>query len=141
FQATKGLGLEVPGEVNFEQLERNSPEFVQGLRDNHDVFQGHDYWKTYMLRISEMWLAPLTFSAEDLKSIVDPALILVGDRDGLVLPVEQAVEMYRMIPHAELAIVPDSDHSFPWVKPELFTQLVMEFLLRHGADSLAGGPA
>jgi pimeloyl-ACP methyl ester carboxylesterase len=138
FQATRKLGMEGPGSVNFEQLERDSPDFVQGLRESHDVFQEHDYWKTYMIQISEMWLAPLSYSAEDLKKIVEPALILVGDRDGLVLTVEQAVESYQMIPQAELAIVPGADHGFPWSKPELFTQLVLDFLLRQSVRSQEG---
>jgi len=135
YPATQSLGMEAPGSVNFERLERDMPEFVQGLRDSHDVFQGHDYWKSYMLQISKMWLAPLNYSAEDLKRIGEPALILVGDRDDFVLMAEQAVELYRMIPRAELAMVPGSNHYFPWAKPELFTQLVLDFLLRQSPQS------
>jgi pimeloyl-ACP methyl ester carboxylesterase len=40
----------------------------------------------------------------DIKSIKAPALIIAGDHD--VLTPEHAVEMYRQIPHAQLAIFP-----------------------------------
>ena len=44
------------------------------------------------------------WKAEDLQAIKAPALIIVGDQD-VVLP-EHAVEMYRLIPDCELAIIP-----------------------------------
>ena len=43
-------------------------------------------------------------SEADIKSIQAPALIVCGDKD-VVLP-EHAVEMYRLIPHAQLSIFP-----------------------------------
>jgi pimeloyl-ACP methyl ester carboxylesterase len=47
--------------------------------------------------------------ASSLKSIAAPALVLTGDAD-VVLP-EHAVEMYRLLPHAQLAILPGTDHA------------------------------
>jgi pimeloyl-ACP methyl ester carboxylesterase len=135
FQFVKAFGMEGPGVVDFEQLERGAPWAVPMMRANHDEFQGHDYWKTYVTQLSKMWLAPLNYSSGELEKIGEPCLILVGDRDNLALPAEQAVELYRMIPHAELAIVPGADHGYPESKPELFTQLVLDFLLRQSVRS------
>jgi pimeloyl-ACP methyl ester carboxylesterase len=45
---------------------------------------------------------------EQIRSIAAPTLIMTGDGD-LVRP-EHAVEMFRMLPHAQLAILPGTDH-------------------------------
>jgi pimeloyl-ACP methyl ester carboxylesterase len=73
---------------------------------------------------------------EEIGFIQAPALIVIGDRD-LPTP-EHAVEMYRRIPNARLAIIPGNHGSFmgeamspdPNSKvPELFVGLVDEFLM------------
>ena len=46
--------------------------------------------------------------ADAIKSIQAPALIMIGDRD--VVRPEHALEMYRLMPQAQLAILPNSDH-------------------------------
>jgi pimeloyl-ACP methyl ester carboxylesterase len=46
--------------------------------------------------------------AESLRGIEAPALILNGDRD--VVRPEHALEMFRLMPHAEVAILPATDH-------------------------------
>ena len=59
---------------------------------------------------------------------------VVGDRDQMV-SVEEAVEMYRFIRGAELVILPNSDHSLPQTRAEMFTTVVSDFLLRHSAQN------
>jgi pimeloyl-ACP methyl ester carboxylesterase len=135
FSLIKELGMESPGVVNVEQFERAHPDLVQLLLAHQDAYQGHDYWKTYLRQLSKMWLAPLHYTDEDLKKIGEPTLILAGDRDDVFVSVEQAVDMYRMIPKAELAIAPGADHFVAWSKFELFTQLIMDFLLRQSLGS------
>jgi pimeloyl-ACP methyl ester carboxylesterase len=46
---------------------------------------------------------------EDLRSIDAPTMIMVADGD-IVRP-EHAVEMFRLLPHARLAVLPGTDHS------------------------------
>jgi hypothetical protein len=110
--------------VNFEQLERQDPDIGRRLRERHDVYQGQDYWKSYIVRMSHLWSAPLHYTDEEMMAIRDPVLILAGDRDDWA-PIEQAVHMYRTIPQAELAIAPGADHGL-YKKIELFTTLVLE---------------
>lgn len=45
---------------------------------------------------------------EDIKSIKAPTLVMIGDGD-IVRP-EHAVQMFRLLPHAQLAVLPGSDH-------------------------------
>jgi pimeloyl-ACP methyl ester carboxylesterase len=126
----KDLGMDGPGDVDLDRVEREHPGFVNRLRAQQDRFQGADYWKTYLPQLSHMWLGPLPFTPADFQQFDAPALIIVGDRDDAILPVEDAVALYRLIPQAELAIVPGVNHLLPWAKPELFTQLTLDFLLR-----------
>jgi pimeloyl-ACP methyl ester carboxylesterase len=45
---------------------------------------------------------------EDIQSIDAPTLVMIGDAD-IVRP-EHAVEMFRLLPHAQLAVFPGTDH-------------------------------
>jgi pimeloyl-ACP methyl ester carboxylesterase len=48
------------------------------------------------------------WQAEDIQSISAPTLIMIADAD-IVRP-EHAVEMFRLLPHAQLAVLPCTDH-------------------------------
>lgn len=129
------LGMEAPGRVSYEKTEKALPQFVEVLRNIHEP--GPDYWKELLQQISVMWWTPLGYQAADFERIKIPTLILVGDRDAMI-PVEEAVEMYRLIPRAELAIAANADHGFPYTDPDTFTALVLGFLLRHSQTKEAG---
>ena len=77
----------------------------------------------------------MTYTAEDFAAVVAPTLLLVGDRDELV-PIEDAVEMYRQLPRAELAVIRDADHgSFFSAKATTFESLILDFLRRTSSSS------
>ncbi len=120
--------------VDIEAMERDEPEWVESLKVDHVSPDDSNKWKTLLEQITPLWLTPLDYTLADLRKITTPTLILAGDRDGGV-PVEQAVEMYRTIPNADLAILPHADHgSAGWVGDgpnPLFTEAVVAFCLRH----------
>lgn len=124
------FGMEQPGVVDLIRVEREHPDLVARLREQFDRFQGKDYWKTYLQQLSTLWLTPLNYTSAELQQISVPTLILVGDRDDSILPIEQAAELYRMLPNAELAILPGKNHVMPWTNAELFVQIIVDFLLR-----------
>jgi pimeloyl-ACP methyl ester carboxylesterase len=82
-----------------------------------------------------LW-APLEYTAEDFQKVTEPTLILLGDRDELN-PLEQSVEMYQLIPHAELGIVPNATHGSAIFsdRSTLAVDIVLDFLLRHSAQT------
>jgi len=125
------FGVDGPGSLEPERAERNLPDFVKLARDHQDVFQGEGYWKTLVRNSSYMWLQPLNYSVEDLHKIMDPVLLVAGDRDSIFMPIEDAVHLYRSISGAELAVAPGCDHMFPFSNMDMFTNLTMDFLLRH----------
>ena len=133
-QSLRDWGFEGPGEVNFDQIERATPEYVEMLRESHSP-QGEEYWKELLTGISTMWFTPLNYTDQDFRKISAAMLILIGDRDQFI-PVEDAFTMYRLIPNAELAVVPNADHSFPRTSVDMFAGTVLEFLKRHNSGTL-----
>lgn len=133
FEAVRAL-LGIAGEeVDPGKLEREQPDLVAYLREAHGHVYGPGYWKTYVKQIASLWLTPLLYTSEDLGAITDPVLLLVGDRDGV--STEGSVELFRLLPDAELAVVPASDHGFIEAKAGLFDALALDFLVRHRNDS------
>jgi pimeloyl-ACP methyl ester carboxylesterase len=124
----KALGFEKPGTVNIERIQRENPELVTLLQTEHVQSDDPDYWKTLLKQYSVLWWTPLNYTAEDFHKIVEPTHILQNDRDEFV-ELEQAIEMYRLIPNAELSILPNSKHSSPNMK--LLPNTVIDFFLRH----------
>jgi pimeloyl-ACP methyl ester carboxylesterase len=130
-EATRDLlGIAEGEEVDPERLEREQPDFVGYLREAHGHVYGPEYWKTYIRQIASLWLTPLRYTSQDLGAVTDPVLILSGDRDEGV-SAEESVELFRLLPNAELAIAPGSDHRFIEAKVDLFDALALDFLLRH----------
>jgi pimeloyl-ACP methyl ester carboxylesterase len=116
-QAIIGIGMEGPGQINLDMLKSVFSEWHDGIAE-----------QARQLSVP-FWTEP-NFSPAEFARMTAPTLILLGDRDQAI-PVEQAVEMYRQLPNAELAIVPGADHFFSGVGMEAFNHAVLEFLSRH----------
>jgi pimeloyl-ACP methyl ester carboxylesterase len=66
------------------------------------------------------------WAPDEIRSIQAPTLILLGDRD-IVRP-EHAVEMFRLLPHAQLAVLPSTDHMQIVNRADWLLPLVESFL-------------
>lgn len=73
-------------------------------------------WPVLITKIKNLDLHFKGYSAEEVKSIKAQALVIAGDRD--VVRPEHSVEMYRLIPNAQLAIIPAGDHFMLWSSPD-----------------------
>jgi len=114
-------------EVDTELLAGSHPDWAAWL----DQIYGPRRWKPLLVALKKMWTTALTYTPEDFAQVAAPVLVFVGDRDELV-PVEQAVEMHRLLPNAELAVVPNADHGeFFFAKVPAFQSIILDFLLRH----------
>jgi pimeloyl-ACP methyl ester carboxylesterase len=123
------LGDEQSPDVDTEQFERDNPGFAKMLQQLH----GPDRWKTLLKQVKPLWNATLNYTPDDFARVAAPTLVLLGDRDGFV-PVEEALSMYRLLPNAELAVLPASEHSdfiFSPAKVALLQPLILDFLQRH----------
>jgi pimeloyl-ACP methyl ester carboxylesterase len=128
----KTAGFEKKGTVNFEHLQLKEPDWVSLLETEHVRVGDPNYWKTLLKQISTMWWTPLDYAAKDFEKITEPMLILIGDRDGVV-ELEQAVQMYQLIPTAELAVLPNATHMSSIT--DLSINIVLNFLLRHSTPA------
>jgi len=66
------------------------------------------------------------WTTQDICSINAPTLVIAGDAD-IVRP-EHAVEMFRLLPHARLAILPNTDHMQIMTRSDLQVPMIEEFL-------------
>ncbi|MFL5680409.1 MAG: alpha/beta fold hydrolase [Chloroflexota bacterium] len=71
--------------------------------------------------------------ADELTSIDVPVLIVQGDRDGF-FPVEVPLSLYRLLPNAELCVLPNTNHEPPNERPEWFNAIAVDFLDRRYRD-------
>ena len=132
-QPFREIGFVGPGEINFNQYENALPEWVEILRAVHS-HQGAEYWKELLTGISSLWMTPFNYT-DDLAKILDPTLIIIGDRDQFI-PVEEAVLMYRLIPNAELVVLPNADHSLSRTRVKEFSETALEFIKRQSTANL-----
>jgi pimeloyl-ACP methyl ester carboxylesterase len=97
------------------------------LKDHYDrVAPDPKQWPVLVAKVKKMGLEFKGFARQDVKAIKAPVLITLGDRDG-VRP-EHAVEMFRLIPNAQLVIFPGADHFLLFQDPEKLLTTVAAFL-------------
>jgi pimeloyl-ACP methyl ester carboxylesterase len=119
--------------VDLEAVEAVLGDYVHDLRRMHAPVYGEGYLQEFLNQSKALWLTQHDYTAVDLQRIAVPMLILLGDRDESIT-VEEAVEMYRMIPAAELAIVPATNHSGAG-DSKVVTGIVLDFLKRHSPST------
>jgi pimeloyl-ACP methyl ester carboxylesterase len=115
--------------ATLEWLGKAQPEdWPRDLREAYERLSpdGPSHWPIVVRRIVEMFRREPNFTTEQLSRISAPTLLIIGDHD-MVRP-EHAVEMFRLIPGAQLCVVPRAGHGVPAERPELWTETVLRFL-------------
>jgi pimeloyl-ACP methyl ester carboxylesterase len=107
-----------PNEV--EQTIRMRKQAEEMLEKN-DTTQD---WYLMKQRFSLMELQP-NITAEDLRKIEAPVLVLSSDRD--LIQEEHTLFIYRNIPKANLCIFPGESHWMTTTNPELFNSTVAKY--------------
>lgn len=67
------------------------------------------------------------FSDDELRSIDSPTLVLWGEYDR-IFPKNHGERAARLVPGADLEVLPDAGHVCFWDQPELANQLLVDFL-------------
>jgi pimeloyl-ACP methyl ester carboxylesterase len=83
-------------------------------------------WPTLFDKACNSLIAWKGFSPDQLKAIKVPVLIACGDHD--LIPVERCAEWSRMIPNAQLVVIPDSSHFVLFSEPEKLLPTLATFL-------------
>ena len=114
-----------PLTTQFDRPPTADSRYIRFQRENYKrVAPDPDYWPHVFDKLGKMqWEG---FSDEELASIKAPLLIALGDRD--FVRVGHAVETVELIPHAELAVIPDAGHFTLFSEPERVIPVVKHFL-------------
>jgi pimeloyl-ACP methyl ester carboxylesterase len=103
-----------------------SREFAFQRASYKRVAPDPDYWPRIWEKVASfVWEG---FSNEELASITAPVLIALGDRDFVCL--EHAVDTLRLIPNAELAVIPDAGHFVLTSEQERVIPIIKHFLVK-----------
>jgi pimeloyl-ACP methyl ester carboxylesterase len=98
---------------------------------------GPGHFKVLAEKLYRMHSEEPTLTVADLAGYPGPALVMVGDDDDEI-PMEHTLALRQGLPRSQLAVVPGCGHGLFAEKPELCTQIVVEFLTE---DTDAGDPA
>jgi pimeloyl-ACP methyl ester carboxylesterase len=110
---------------NLQSVARSLPPWF--LPDYAKVSpDGPNHWMELLAKCYTMWIQPIVIEPTDLKTIATPVLVMAGDHD--FTSVEENAEIFRTLPHAQLFIVPDSNHGTFKARPDLVNLAMREFL-------------
>jgi pimeloyl-ACP methyl ester carboxylesterase len=114
-----------PETTHYDNTPTAETRDIQFQREGYKkVAPDPDYWtKIYEKVRGIQWKG---FSEEELASIKAPILIVQGDHDFVRL--EHSVEIAKLIPHAELAVIPDASHFALSSEQERVIPIVKHFL-------------
>jgi pimeloyl-ACP methyl ester carboxylesterase len=121
-------GIRGPGDIDHAALAATWGDFYRALPKLHGPGQAPEHWRSLLDQISALWTGVPTYTAAQLSTIREPALVICGDRDDLGAT-ESAPLLLAVLPKGELGIIPDADHGA--VDRPLFWEIVRDFLARH----------
>jgi pimeloyl-ACP methyl ester carboxylesterase len=106
-------------------LDGDPPDF---LRESYAELSpdGVDHYPVMVAKLAAMHAEEPTLTPRDLRRLGVRTLVLIGDDDEVRF--EHAIEMFRSIPNAELAVVPGTSHGLLVEKPELCNLIIEQFL-------------
>jgi pimeloyl-ACP methyl ester carboxylesterase len=87
-------------------VERDSPQFVS---DRKKLMPQPERWLEFNEKLNAMWAGPVYVTDEQIQSIKVPTLIVAGDHDPYN-QIPKFVELFRLLPQGELAIIPGCGH-------------------------------
>ena len=96
---------------------------------------GIGHYDVIVAKLAAMHAHEPAVTRDDLGGITCRTLVMVADDDEVRL--EHAIDMYRSLPDAELAVVPGTSHGLLVEKPDLCNLLITEFLTKDPIQTFA----
>lgn len=110
-----------------EFLKKAGPDDFGQLRDAYlEIAPRPEDWPTLVSKAMAMGVEFKGYSEAGIRTVQAPVLIVIGDGD--VVRPEHAVELFRLLPHANLAILPNMDHVALVTTPDRLREVSLEFL-------------
>ncbi|UMQ43912.1 alpha/beta hydrolase [Chryseobacterium sp. Y16C] len=123
FDWTEEQALKESKMLNPDVIAEKVPKYAEVLEKQHG-----SQWKQLLPAIADMMVSlgenpPLK---NNLSGINIPVQVMVGDKDNMVT-LEESLEVYRSLPNAKLAVLPDTKHPMDKVRPKLLLDLMKDF--------------
>jgi pimeloyl-ACP methyl ester carboxylesterase len=117
--------------------EVRTPDFSSPLLPSQDDFRemtdaykavapDPEHFQDFLAKCATAAQAPLPWTADDLRALSSPTLLVIGDTD--FVRVEHAAEMQALIPEARLAVLPGTTHMSLMRRTALLLPMLDEFL-------------
>jgi pimeloyl-ACP methyl ester carboxylesterase len=101
-----------------------TPDTIEGLRA-----MPADDTQSVGVKLRNLWLSsptPAELNIEMLHKIKDSVLVISGDHDAITL--DHTLQIYRAIPHAQLCILPNTEHDTFSLRSEWLNPIALGFL-------------
>lgn len=116
-----GVRLDIGTNARFNSyIERAS-------QDYQTTSPAPERWDEFLDNIGTMWATQPNYTEDQLKAITTPFLILDGEEEEAI-DLNQTKLMALLIPGAELTLMPGTGHFAMFEKPDLFNQIVLDYL-------------
>jgi pimeloyl-ACP methyl ester carboxylesterase len=104
------------------------PGFIEMLRGAYVERSpdGEQHFETHVGKAMAMIESEPTLTADDLRTISTPTLVLAGDDDLITLA--HTTELYESLQAGQLAVVPGTSHVLPLERPDETTRIIEYFL-------------
>jgi pimeloyl-ACP methyl ester carboxylesterase len=127
FDWTEEQALKESKMLNPDVIAEKVPKYAALLENQHG-----EKWRQLLPAIAEMMISlgknpPLK---NNLTTINIPVQIMVGDQDNMVT-LEESMEVYRSLPNAKLAVLPNTKHPMDKVRGNLLLNLMKDFWNLH----------
>jgi pimeloyl-ACP methyl ester carboxylesterase len=115
-------------------LDGEPPEF---LKQSYGELSpdGIGHYGVMVAKLAAMHAREPALTGADLRAVTCRTLVMVADDDEVRL--EHAIEAYRSMPDAELAVVPGTSHGLLVEKPGLCNLMITEFLTKEPVPTFA----
>ncbi|WP_250254584.1 alpha/beta hydrolase [Chryseobacterium sp. Marseille-Q3244] len=123
FDWTEEQALKESKMLNPDAILEKIPHYAQTLEKQHG-----SKWKQLLPAIADLMIdlgknPPLK---NNLSAINIPVQIMVGDKDNMVT-IDESTTVYRELPNAKLAVLPETKHPMDKVRPNLLLNLIKDF--------------
>ena len=108
-----------------KSMERDYPDFV---KDRKKIMPQPERWDDFVEKLKHAWLNQAKIEPAQLQTVKCPVLVVGGDRDQYNAP-GNFLSVYKLLPNASLAIIPNSDHIVFYRRPDLMEDIVMPFVI------------
>ncbi|HEY5748560.1 MAG TPA: alpha/beta hydrolase [Chryseolinea sp.] len=110
--------------ISGKNEEQNLPDF---LKDRKKIMPEPQRFAEWVDMLKNAWLEPVSLSEEKAATIKCPVLIVAGDRDDYTRT-DGFVAMYKLLPNAQLLLLPNSDHVSLILNPPMLRDFIIPFL-------------